>query len=1571
MGFLDENTLTWGADSISRVTTNNGGIQLKADLQWSNNALYIASGYDSIDGCGPSSAPTFMPTVEPTKTPTLVPSFEPTKTPTSDTQTSCDTANPGAIHVTDTSPVGRQWYPIVEKLADGRLVVAWDDLGTNDNMFRIYSSSLTPLTGPIAFNRGLTMQSSWGWQARESVRALPSGGFVMLVSGADIGATFANGRFEMKIFDASLNPTASTIFGANDWGEPSRALMEPKIALLSSGFMVTFRIGNCGRTWSCHAAQIFDASLNPVGTWFYVDGRVRGGDEISEAVLNLNGGPWSGHVVTSVSLRNGNVMLIHSGMNAATAGTTSASIWDASGNIVNAHFLIPDAIANRAHQSDHYADAALLSNGNVVVAWTRYQRENADGTGRDQRQLLFQILDQDGNKIGSNQRTWGPVESTGDATITVGGYVMVASTQGKFTISSNPGYNVYTRTFLNDGSINGAVVNELEGLASSLASGAVIEYGSQNYVIAVKGGRIDNIADAQDGVFLIGKTCADSTMSPTFTPTAEPPSAQCGDISGCYTHNFVDSRFSVLEPIDQSMCVYRIKNALKTVGTSGLSPSNPTHLRYFVDLNGDNQLEMGFLDENTLTWGADSISRVTTNNGGIQLKTTLNWSNGGIYIDSGYENIEGCGVSSSPTLMPTMEPISPTSQICEKQGQCVNSNNGAVFATMTARHLMTKAECITAFESCNDAAGASFRQSTNTCQIFGDGGLPTCAVVNGWQPGNVFDRSTGPITSTTGTASPWIDVTCFSPDLCAPPVCEMQGQCQNSNHNAIFATMTGHSMTKEECIQAYQACGDAAGASWRSSSSTCQIFGDGGIPKCAAVNGMQPGNVGDQSTGPITSTTGTATPWIDVTCFSPDLCDAVVKMEIEVSGWTQAQFTANKDAFTATLATSLGLSPSQVQASLRTLGWLRRNLDGGLSIYVRIKAQDGDMSSINSQLANPSGLTSDLNTQFPGAQFTVASSDVKTVAQAQSMVSSCPAGSVQKTGFSTDASWVLYTNGIDECKQACDLQSPVPTGQSARPCTAFMYSPTVTAPGGEGQCWRFDNADPEFTTTQGDYTFCVKTDVKAQVLDSGSECGPSNVINTEEECRNYAASLGIQFSWVGILHAPAGCFWHHNTGMSGSEITNIGFNSDPAALGSGWGGVGRVCKDDDVFISNQDSCPAQSEHLTLVDCKAAAEKLGIHYWGSNPAAPRGCWRFINPVNGATYVFGNANDGNNIQPADISPICRKTNDPGSSVFSLLGAGRCKSNGNIVPLSAYTLHTPKSKCISDCEMNRNCVAAMPAYDYYCQLFMKSDVAFVDDFAANYQTQWECYAKLTPDKIVTMQIKAQGMTSAGFYAQKQDLATSLASSLGVSAGQVELSLTPFQRRALSGEGLDIYARIEAMESDMQLISEKTSDLDTLAQELSDSMEGMTFEVGKSEVQTTDILTKEPTEESTSNPSDIPTKEPTEESTSNPSGLAETISETETKSRGVSTEVFVVVAFACVLLGLAIAFLIQWLSNSSKDDDTDLENGAKRQPGPTPLPALKKEISLQDLHVVDVPSGSFGGNTTELGEGKESLHL
>merc|ERR1719242_1774868 len=162
-----------------------------------------------------------------------------------------------------------------------------------------------------------------------------------------------------------------------------------------------------------------------------------------------------------------------------------------------------------------------------------------------------------------------------------------------------------------------------------------------------------------------------------------------------------------------------------------------------------------------------------------------------------------------------------------------------------------------------------------------------------------------------------------------------------------------------------------------------------------------------------------------------------------------------------------------------------------------------------------------------------------------------------------------------------------------------------------------------------------------------------------------------------------------------------------------------------------------------------------------------------------------------------------------------------------------------------MDSNCVVAMPAYDYYCQLFMQSEVTAVDDFASNYQTQWECYAKVTPDKIVTMEMRAQGMTPAQFYAQEQDLTASLASSLGVSAGQIELSLTPFQRRALNDGGIDIYARIQAAESEMVLINEKTSDLTSLANELSENNEGVTFEVQGSEVEAFEASESPNTEE------------------------------------------------------------------------------------------------------------------------------
>merc|ERR1719483_1949703 len=85
-------------------------------------------------------------------------------------------------------------------------------------------------------------------------------------------------------------------------------------------------------------------------------------------------------------------------------------------------------------------------------------------------------------------------------------------------------------------------------------------------------------------------------------------------------------------------------------------------------------------------------------------------------------------------------------------------------------------------------------------------------------------------------------------------------------------------------------------------------------------------------------------------------------------------------------------------------------------------------------------------------------------------------------------------------------------------------------------------------------------------------------------------------------------------------------------------------------------------------------------------------------------------------------------PEEMTLSMFGAGRCMSDGEIVPFvqETQTTTTTKEDCLAACEEDDECVAAMPAYDYYCQIFKMSDVSFVDGFSENYQPQWECYAK-----------------------------------------------------------------------------------------------------------------------------------------------------------------------------------------------------------------------------------------------------
>jgi len=79
----------------------------------------------------------------------------------------------------------------------------------------------------------------------------------------------------------------------------------------------------------------------------------------------------------------------------------------------------------------------------------------------------------------------------------------------------------------------------------------------------------------------------------------------------------------------------------------------------------------------TFTWIPDNANRVTMNAGGVTTKADLVWSNGGQFLNSGYEQIDGCvDVQDIPTSSPTFGPskyptVAPTTcrVVCSPTGE--------------------------------------------------------------------------------------------------------------------------------------------------------------------------------------------------------------------------------------------------------------------------------------------------------------------------------------------------------------------------------------------------------------------------------------------------------------------------------------------------------------------------------------------------------------------------------------------------------------------------------------------------------------------------------------------------------------------------------------------------------------------------------------------------------------------------------------------------------------------------------------------------------------------------------------
>jgi len=247
---------------------------------------------------------------------------------------------------------------------------------------------------------------------------------------------------------------------------------------------------------------------------------------------------------------------------------------------------------------------------------------------------------------------------------------------------------------------------------------------------------------------------------------------------------------------------------------------------------------------------------------------------------------------------------------------------------------------------------------------------------------------------------------------------------------------------------------------------------------------------------------------------------------------------------------------------------------------------------------------------------------------------------------------------------------------------------------------------------------------------------------------------------------------------------------------------------------------------------------------------------------------------------------------------------QSSGSYCALPSRSVKLSSAEeCLSKCEAWEDCVCGVAHSwkngEYLCRLFTDSNdppsaltcktVLRDDAYPGSYKphgkltcgdefnfgqdthkftestrrNNWKFKSDCSRDKVIELQLNARGMTRSDFKARRDQLASNLASSLGVKSDQVKLSLEPSKkRRVLNAENdLLIYVRIEATAEEAEAIRSKTQS-PTL------KVEGMEFEVVKMDVQplTDDVV------------SDVQT----------------------TESSGVAIEIFVVVALCCLLMGL-----------------------------------------------------------------------
>ncbi len=279
---------------------------------------------------------------------------------------------------------GTQVEPQIAQLADGRILVAWEDLSNNvdsdngtDVIAQIYDPLGNPEGSPFRMSDGYFLDDEGEFE----VAGTPSGGWVLAMEDTDISGT----SIRIEVFDAS-----GTLIDVRSYIEQSgESFNDPTVTVADNGdIIVGWNVDN-GSTVSANYA-FYDQSL---GSWSTTPVSFLASSNESDFGTIQN--------VSVAALSNGTYVMVANRDNALDEDIIGRII-AADGSTGGSFFTISTASGN----NEFGVDVAALTGGGFVATWSE-----DDGTDTDS---FFRIFDNSGTAVAGPQFFDAGIAGTSD-----------------------------------------------------------------------------------------------------------------------------------------------------------------------------------------------------------------------------------------------------------------------------------------------------------------------------------------------------------------------------------------------------------------------------------------------------------------------------------------------------------------------------------------------------------------------------------------------------------------------------------------------------------------------------------------------------------------------------------------------------------------------------------------------------------------------------------------------------------------------------------------------------------------------------------------------------------------------------------------------------------------------------------------------------------------------------------------------------------------------------------------------------------------------------------------------------